>query len=304
VTTSGPADGRPADVIGSGRDDERTSSWRRAAGTAVLVVLAVGALLLTRGGEDAPPPGDLQLLETGGGYTMQWGYGGRVDVTLPVVIRNDGPAVTVVSVALEGTSLAQPAVDVPLTGGGRLPLTLRQSMSCPEAALVPADAALLLEVRRGDTTQTRRMLLPDGAVEGLSAALAQLCAALPLAQALVLHAEETAVQGHEVQLLVRADNIGQTPLQLLSVDPATGFKATLTQPPGAPAVTLPFALADEPVVLALSVAIEDCDAVRSVVGLEQVGVADIAYTDGTGQRAVKAVMGDFAAMRELVEQLC
>ena len=317
VTISGAAMGPPVDVIGSGTEEQHPPRrWLRAALACALVAAVVGALLVDRRGDDAPaggpdaPPADedLRLVETGGRLTLAWGYGGRLDISLPVLIRNDGPDMTVASLALHGTSLAQPAVDVELTSGGRLPLTLRQSMNCPEGVTVPAHAALRLEVTQEGVADTRWLPLPDGAAESLASALAQQCRAVPLEQALVLQSEEEQALPDVVELRVVADNIGTTAIQLLSVVPTTGLDVTVAPTSGAvvetPSLVLPHPLGEQQVAFRLAVSVRACTALAQSDRLDQAGVADIGYDDGRGRRAVKPVVGDFPRLRELVERTC
>lgn len=313
VTVHGQrAVGRVADVIGSGSDDERPTGRRcgltLGAGLAALVL--AGVTVAQRGGDDpvptTPPPSDLVLVETGAGLSTQWGYGGRLDVSLPLLIRNDGGPMTISSVALDGTSLVQPAVDVPVVPGGRLPVTLRQSRACVDVAPVSADAALRLEVRRGEVAETRWLALPDGVVQSLAGALAAQCAAVPLEQALFLTSEEEQVLTGSVDVRVRAHNISGTSVQLLSVQPARGLSVALAPTPDAmvPPSSLPLILGLDPLSLRLSVAVEDCGVVATLDLARPVAIADVTYDDGVGDRTVKAVVGDFPGLRRLVESTC
>lgn len=274
------------------------------------MVLAGAAL--TQQGDDAPPvapePTDLALVETGGGLSAQWAYGGQLDVSLPLLIRNDGDPITITSVALEGTSLAQPAVDVLLQSGGQLPLTLRQATACRDGERVPTDAALRLEVRRADRAETRVLALSDGVVLTLAAALAAQCEAVPLEQALVLRVEGEQVLPDSVEIRARAENISGAGIQLLSVVPARGLQVTATPTqdtdPATPATDLPLVLGLDPLALLLSVAVEDCDVVATVDLTRPVAIADVVYDDGRGNREVKAVVGEFPGLRDQVEAAC
>jgi hypothetical protein len=139
VTISGASGGGAAEVLVSGGDEERPprSRWRAAAAVAT-VALLLGGVALSRGDSEPPPPvsqaTDLALVETGGALNLRWGYGGRLDVQLPLLLRNLDEEMTISSVALDGTSLVQPAVEVALVPDGRLPVTLRQAMTCPKGA--------------------------------------------------------------------------------------------------------------------------------------------------------------------------
>lgn len=311
MAIGGSAAGPPADVIHSGTDEQRPPrrGLRATAAVALAGAVLLG-LLLSEDRDDAPAGGahpapvqqDLRLVETGGAPSLWWGYGGRLDISLPVMIHNDGPDLTVASLALDGTALEQPAVDVALRHGGRLPLTLRQSMSCPDGTSVPANATLRLETERDGDASTRWLPLPDEAAQALAAALAEQCRSVPLEQSLVVTAEEVGVQDTGVVLRVVAESIAAHPLQVVSLDPASGLGITLT--PEAQAVTLPHPLQDDPVVLRLAVDLRDCGALALVDRLDTAGVADVAYTDPSGRRAAKAVVGDFPRLRELVERTC
>lgn len=306
---------RPAVTIGAGRGDEPTAdvvAWgddegRRPRGgavrTAVLLGVAAGVLavlvLSQRGGGPPAEAKNLHLVDTDGGYSLQWGYGGRLDITLPLLIRNDGPDVTVASLTLDGTDLAQPARDVELTSGGRLPVTLRQSRGCAGGVAVPDDARLRLEVRQEEASSTRMLALPAAAVAGLTEVLEVQCAAVPLDQAVVLTSEEERVRGDEVVLRVEATNISGSAVRLLSVNPVTGLQVAPAAPP-----TFPVLLGPEPLTLRLSVRVASCGALVQSERRGAFSVGDIGYEDGSGRTAVKTVRGDLGAVRQLLDRSC
>lgn len=301
MTVSGAADGAAPDLIGSGREDEPRLGWPARAALGVALVAVLGGAWLARSEPEPEPPAarDLQLVDTGGGYSLQWGYGGRLDISLPWHVRNDGPPVTVASLAVDGTSLAQPAVDVELSAGGRLPVTLRQSGGCAGGIVLPDDARLRLEVRQEGAPSTLTLPLPGAAVAGLTEVLEVQCAAVPLDQALVLTAEEEQVRGDEVLLRVQADNISDSAVQLLSVNPVTGLQVAL-----ADAAAFPLRLGAEPVPLRLTVRVASCAALVRGDREGAFSVADIGYDDGQGSAAVKTVRGDFEGVRRLLARSC
>lgn len=286
------------EVIGSGREQGPRLGRRARVALVAAVVAALGVAWLVQ-----PPPqdSDLQLVDTGGGYSLQWGYGGRLDISLPWLVRNDGEAMTVASLELDGTSLAQPAVDVELSTGGRLPVTLRQSGGCASGIEVPDGARLRLEVRRDGAASTRTLPLPASAVAGLTEVLRVQCAAVPLDQAVVLTSEEEQAGADEVVLRVEAENISGSTVQLLSVHAVTGMRVVPTG-----VVTLPALLEVEvePLTLRLTVSVASCTALVLSEREGAFSVADLSYDDGRGSRAVKTVHGDFAGVRELLARSC
>jgi hypothetical protein len=309
VTISGASGGGAAEVLVSGGDEERPprSRWRAAAAVAT-VALLLGGVALSRGDSEPPPPvsqaTDLALVETGGALNLRWGYGGRLDVQLPLLLRNLDEEMTISSVALDGTSLVQPAVEVALVPDGRLPVTLRQALTCPTGAAVPADAALRVDVRRQDRAETRWLELPDGVLDTLAESLARQCSAFPLEQAVVLDAAEVSTGGDVVNLSVQARNISPDEVLLVQVDAATGFRVTVVPDATASTAGLPAVPAGERVVLRLEVAVADCAAFPPADKLDTAGVADVTYDDGLGDRATKAVAGDLPMLRALLERRC
>jgi hypothetical protein len=289
-----PAEAGRADVLEHGADEPRRSGRWVLLGLAAGVLVA--AVVVPRGQQPPPPERGLSLVETGGATSLQWGYGGRLDVQLPLVVRNDEDPVVVSTLALEHSSWFHPATDIALATGGRLPVTLRRVLDCRTSVGVPGDAVLRMTLRQDGELQTRRLALPEGAVTGLRADLRELCSDVPLSQALVLGAELERVRPDAVELEVRADDISGMGVRLLSVEPASGLLVT--------ASGLPADIGEDPVVFRVLVQVDDCAAVFPVARGEPFAVGDLQYGDTRGDRAAEVVLSRSEALHELVERSC
>lgn len=277
-------------------------SRRRTALAVGLAAVLVLAALVTQHDEPAPPPHDLRWVETGGGPSVAWGYGGRLEVSLPLLLHNDGPPVTIGSAAIARSSLVHPAVDVALARGGRLPVTLQRSMDCPDSAQVPRDAVLWLTVRGHGPPERHRLPLPPPSEEALRGALAQACREVPLSQAVVL-SSRSSPQDRAVVLHVHARNVREDGVRLRSVAAATGLRVAVVPDADAPA-TVPVELGKQPLVLRLRVQVHDCAVLGPTDSAGRVAVADVAYEDGPGAGAVKAVLDESGAVHDLVDAAC
>ena len=294
VTLHAPTGTGQADVLQHGTDEPRGSSrWLL---VAVVPVLLVAAVVVQRGQQPPPPERGLSFLATGGATSLEWGYGGRLDVRLPLFVRNDGDPVVVSTLALERSSFFHPATDIALASGGRLPMTLRRVLDCRTSVGVPGDAVLRMTLRRDGRLETLRLDLPEAVVTALRADLQQLCSDVPLSQALVLGSELPKVRPDAVELEVRADDISGAGLQLLSVQPASGLRVTATG--------LPTDLEREAVVFGVLVAVEDCAEVFPAARGEPFAVGDVQYGDAQGNRAAEVVLSRSGALHDLVERSC
>ncbi len=259
-------------------------------------VVLVAAVVVQRGQQPPPPERGLSFLETGGATSLEWGYGGRLDVRLPLVVRNDGGPVVVGTLALERSSFFHPATDIALATGGRLPMTLRRVLGCRASVGVLGDAVLRMTLRRDGQLETRRLALPEAVVAGLRADLHDLCSDVSLSQALVLGGELERVRPEAVELEVRADDISGVGVRLLSVEPASGLRVT--------ASGLPADLKEDAMVLRLLVEVEDCAAVVPAARGEPFAVGDVQYGDARGNRAAEVVLSRSEALHDLVERSC
>jgi hypothetical protein len=294
VSLRAPAGAGPADVLEHGTDEPRRSGRWMLLGLAAGVLVA--AAVVQRGQQPPQPAPGLSLLETGGATSLQWGYGGRLDVQLPLVVRNAGDPVVVSTLALERSSLFQPATNVVLATGGRLPVTLRRVLDCRTSVGVPGDAVLRMTLRQDGQLETRRLALPEGVVAGLRADLQELCSDVPLSQALVLGGELERVRPDAVELEVRADDISGMGVRLLSVEPASGLLVA--------ASGLPAAVEEDAVVFRVLVQVEDCAGVFPVARGEPFAVGDVQYGDTRGNRAAEVVLSRSEALHGLVERSC
>jgi hypothetical protein len=283
----------PPDVLEHSKDQSRGSGWW------VLLVLAAAVLAAAVMPGEQQPPGPergLSFLRTDGATSLEWGYGGRLDVRLPLVVRNDGDPVVVTSLTLERSSFFHPATDIALATGGRLPMTLRRLLDCRTSTGVPGEAVLRMTLRRDGELETRRLALPEQVVAELRADLEQLCSDVPLAQALVLGGEVERLRSDAVELEVRADDISGTGVRLLSVEPAPGLRVT--------APDLPADLQEEAVVFGVLVQVEDCGRVVTLARDRPFAVGDLQYGDTHGHRAAQAVLSRSGALYDLVERSC
>jgi len=283
----------PADVLEQGSVRRRASSWWLLLGLAVALVAAV---VVQREPEPPQPERGLTFLETGGATSLEWGYGGRLDVQLPLFIGNDGDPVVVRTLALERSSFFHPATDIALATGGRLPMTLRRVLDCRTSIGIPGDAVLRMTLRRDGELETRRLALPDAVVAELRTELDELCSDVPLAQAVVLAGGRERARSDAVELEVRADDISGIGVRLLSVEPASGLRVT--------ASGLPTDLREDAVVLRMLVEVEHCAEVFPATRGEPFAVGDLQYGDALGNRAAEVVLSRSEALHELVQRSC
>jgi hypothetical protein len=294
VTVRAPTGTAPPEVLEHGTDEPRGSGWWVFVGLAAVVFLA--AVVMPR---DQPPPlpgGGLSFVQTGGGTSLGWGYGGRLDVRLPLFVRNDGDPVVVTSLALERSSFFHPATDIALTTGGRLPMTLRRVLDCRTSMSIPRDAVLRMTLRRDGELETRRLALPEEVVAQLRGDLQDLCRDVPLSRAVVLGGQLERVRSDAVELQVRADDISGSGVRLLSVEPASGLRVT--------ASGLPADLQEEAVAFRVLVEIEDCAGVFPADRDEPYPVGDLQYGDAQGNRAAEVILSTSEALHDLVERSC
>jgi hypothetical protein len=284
----------PAEVSPHSPDERRGRGWWLVLGL-VAVVLGV-AVVVQRGQSSPPPERGLSFSSTGGGTSLEWGYGGRLDVQLPLVVRNDGDPVVVRTLALERSSFFHPATDIALATGGRLPMTLRRVLDCRTSVGIPGDAVLRMTLRRDGELETRRLALPAEVVAELRGDLQALCSDVPLSQAVVLGGQREQVRSGAVELEVRADDISGYGVRLLSVEPAAGLRTTATG--------LPADLGEEAVVFRVLVEVEDCAGVFPVPREAPFAVGDLQYGDARGGRAAEVVLSRSEALHELVERSC
>jgi hypothetical protein len=284
----------PADVLEQSTDEPRGSGWRVICGLAAVVLVA--AAVMQRGPQPPLPEPGLSFLETGGATSLKWGYGGRLDVQLPLFVRNDGQPVVVSTLALERSSFFHPATDIALATGGRLPMTLRRVLDCRTSIGIPRDAVLRMTLRRDGQLETRRMALPDEVVAELRADLQELCSDVPLSQSVVIGGEQEHVRSDAVELEVRADDISGVGVRLLSVEPAPGLRVT---PSG-----LPTDLQEEAVVFRVLVEVEDCTRVFPPAPTEPFAVGDLQYGDAQGNRAAEVIISRSESLHDLVERSC
>lgn len=231
VTVDAPTGTVPADVLEHSADGFRGSGWRLCLGLAVVLVAAV----VMQRGQPAPlPERGLSLLQTGGGTSLELGYGGRLDVQLPLFVSNDGDPVVVGTLALERSAFFHPATDIVLATGGRLPVTLRRVLDCRTRIGLPGDAVLRMTLRRDGQLESRRLALPEQVVAELRRDLEELCGDVPLSQAVVLEGDLERVRSDAVERQVLADDISGVGVRLLSVEPASGLRVTASGLPAGP----------------------------------------------------------------------
>jgi hypothetical protein len=293
VTVRTPTGTGPADVL-EHSTDPRGSGWWVLLGLAAVVLVA--AVMMQRGQQPPVPERGLSFVRTGGVTSMEWGYGGRLDVQLPLFVRNDGDPVVVRTLGLERSSFFHPATDVALATGGRLPMTLRRVLDCRTSIGIPGEAVLRMTLRRDGELETRRLPLPEEVVAELRADLRELCSDVPLSQAVVLGSLQERLRSDAVELEVRADDISGFGVRLLSVEPASGLRVT--------ASGLPADLGEEAVVFGVLVEVEDCAGVFPAARDEPFAVGDLQYGDAQGNRAAEVVLSASEALHDLVERSC
>jgi hypothetical protein len=284
----------PADVLEQSTDERRGSGWRVLFGLAGVVLVA--AVVMQPGQQEPLPEPGLSFFETDGVTSLEWGYGGRLDVQLPLFVRNDGQPVVVSTLSLERSSFFHPATDIALATGGRLPMTLRRVLDCRTSVGIPGNAVLRMTLRRDGELETRRLALPEGVVTELRADLQELCSDVPLAQSVVLGGGRERLRADAVELEVRADDISGTGVRLLSVEPASGLRVT--------ASGLPTDLQEEAAVIGVLVEVEDCVGVFPAARDEPFAVGDLQYGDAHGNRAAKVIFSRSQALHDLVERSC
>jgi hypothetical protein len=294
VTVRTPTGAVPADVLEQSTDELHARRWWLLPGLAAAVLVA--AVLVQRGEQPPPPEPGLSFLRTGGATSVEWGYGGRLDVQLPLVVRNDGGPVVVRTLALERSSFFHPTTDIALVTGGRLPMTLRRVLDCRTSMGIPGDAVLRMTLRRDGELETRRLALPEQVVADLRRELLELCNDVPLSQSVVLGGERERVRSDAVELEVRADDISGVGVRLMSVEPASGLRVT--------ASGLPADLQEEAVVFRVLVEVVDCGGLFPAERGQPFAVGDLQYGDANGNRAAEVVLSRSEALHDLVERAC
>jgi hypothetical protein len=294
VTVRAPTGTEPADVLDHGTDEPRGSGWWVFPGLAAVVLMAA---VVTQPEQHPPlPERELSFLKTDGATSLEWGYGGRLDVQLPLFVLNDGDPVVLRTLALERSSFFHPATDVALVTGGRLPMTLRRVLDCRTRIGIPEDAVLRMTLRRNGELETRRLALPEDVVAELRADLQDLCSDVPLSQAVVVGVGLERVRSDAVELEVRADDISGFGVRLLSVEPASGLRLTASD--------LPTDLQEDGVIFSVLVEVEDCAAVFPAARDEPFPVGDLQYGDGHGNRAAEVLLSRSEALHDLMERSC